>query len=342
MIGGLPARRQDVARLAGVALTTVSLVLNRTPGTRIPAATRQRVEAAARELGYQSSALARALVSGRSGAVGTVLHYTDQPFRHYVAGVLDGFWTAILAAGYRMMIAKGSAEHCLAGLYRERSVDGLLAVVPSHAAGDPELHDLLAAGFPTVFVGSRPLLPGGDYVDIDNRAAGRAVTEALIAAGHRRILHLAGPLAVNSAALERLAGHRDAMADAGLACPDDLVIDCSFNDAFAVERVGAAVDRGLRFTAIAAASHAMAYGAMQALHRRGIVVPTQVSLAAIDRAHDTIPGGCQITSLPQPLAEIGLQAGQRLLARMAGDRSAPAVILLPCLPPVGDSIAPPS
>lgn len=335
------AKRSDVARLAGVAPTTVSLVLNRTPGMRIPEATRQRIEEAARSLGYQSSAVARALVSGRTGAIGVSFHHAGRPFRTYAAGILDGFWTVVNDGAYRLLLTDGSYERCVGGLFRERCVDGVMAIAPPATADDPELRDLCAAGFPAVFIGCRPGVEGGDYVDIDNHAAGRAATALLTAAGHRRILHIAGPLVVNTSAIERLAGHRLAQDEAGIAWDPALLIDGSYNPAIAAEKVAAAWDGGLRFTAICAASHDMGSAAVEVLRARGVAVPRQVSVAGIDIQSLDGPRTSAITSFLQPLQEIGRRAGERMLARLGGDRSPPQRILLPCGDPVGDTIVPP-
>jgi LacI family repressor for deo operon, udp, cdd, tsx, nupC, and nupG len=203
---GRAASRKDVAAAAGVAPSTVSLIINQTPGIRIPTTTRDRVLEAARRLGYRSSTIARSLVTGKTGTVGAVMHFVDHPFHNYTAGVLEGFWSAVQPHGYRILLSNGTPDACIAGLFRERCVDGLLVVAAPTGSDDRELHDLAAAGFPVVFVGSLPLAIAANYLDIDNVAVGRSATERLLSLGHRRILHLAGPLDVNTSALDRLAG----------------------------------------------------------------------------------------------------------------------------------------
>ncbi len=332
------ATRQDVADAAGVAPSTVSLVLNDTPGTNIPQTTRDRVMVAAQRLGYRSSAIARALVTGCTMTVGVVIHFMEKPFQSYAAGVLDGVWSALQPAGYRMLMAFAGSDACIGGLFRERGVDGVLVLAAPSSSDDRELQDAVSGRFPMVFVGAAPAALAVDYVDIDNRTAGRCVTEMLIAAGHRRILHLAGPLAVNSSAVDRLAGYRDALEDAGIPWDQGLVIDASYNERFAEERVGAAVDQGLSFTAIAAANHGMAQGAVRALRQRGIWRPADVSVAAIDRRTGDIP----ITCLEQPLPDIGATAARLLLERMQGADDAARRVFLPCRVVDGGSIVPPS
>lgn len=334
------ASRSDVARLAGVAPSTVSLVLNNTPGPRIPDETRKRVVAAAESLGYRSSSIAKALVTGRTHTVGVVLHFVGRPFIDYSARVLDGCWLALQERGYRLLMVRGGADACVAGLFRERSVDGIVVVAAPHQADDAELVDLAASGFPTVFIGSRPQRAECEYVDIDNAATAREATARLIRAGHRAILHLAGPLGVNSAAVDRLAGYRQALADAGLPFRDELVIDGSFNPEIAGERLDAALAGGLRFSAVFSANESMGYGAVRVLEAHGLRVPDDVAMICIDR--DTyVRGEPHLETYEQPLDAIGRRAGTALIERIEGLDGPPRSLLLPCRPVPGASLAPP-
>lgn len=332
------ANRSDVARLAKVAPSTVSLVLNATPGPRIPDETRQRVMDAARQLGYSSSTIARALVTGRTMTVGVVVHFVERPFHQYAAGILDGFWMAMRPQGYRMLLVPGGGDACVAGLYRERSVDGLIVLAAHADAADPELKSLAESGFPAVFIGTRPLAVRADYVDIDNAATARQATEELIRAGHRDILHLAGPLDVNSAARERRDGYLAAMRAAGLPAREDMVLDCSFNGAFVAERLPAALDAGLRCTAIFCANYDMARAAAAVLAARGLRVPADVSLIAID-ADDTLRN--EIRTFAQPLEGIGGEAGRLLLERMTSAGGPPRSVFMPCQLAGAVTVAPP-
>lgn len=325
------ANRHDVAKLAGVAPSTVSLVLNNTPGPRIPAATRQRVAAAAESLGYRSSAIAKALGSGKTHTIGVVMHFVERPFYQYSARIMDACWLALQPHGYRMLMVRGGDGTCVAGLYRERSVDGLIIMAAPNQAPDPELADLVEAGFPAVFIGSRPPAVACDYVDIDNLATAHEGTARLIRAGHREIVHLAGPIASSSAAAERLAGFRRAMAEAGLPVRDEQVVDGAFTADAAAEGLGRAMQAGLRCTAIFAANQLMAFGAVRVLAARGLRVPEDVVIAAIDRD----PDGPQLPGLlcyDQPLGEIGGHAARILLERIGGDLGPMRSVLLPCRP----------
>ncbi|NRA39732.1 MAG: LacI family DNA-binding transcriptional regulator, partial [Planctomycetes bacterium] len=161
-------RRKDVAELAKVSPSTVSLVLNNTPGPRIPDSTRQRVIDAADELGYQPSAVARALVTGKTMTIGVVFHYIGNPFHNIAAEWLNGVWSVLRGSGYRLVIGEGNEESLMAGLYRERGVDGIILLVPPYDANDPEVQRMRKSNFPVVSIGAKCEHAVGDYVDSDN------------------------------------------------------------------------------------------------------------------------------------------------------------------------------
>lgn len=335
--------RAAVARLAGVAPTTVSLVLNDNPGTRIAQSTRDRVLAAARQLGYHPSAVASALATGCTRNLGVVLHAETQPFTGYVSEVLDGVWAPALRHGLRLLLTAGQPEQTIAGFYRERAVDGLLALAIPRTADDDEFADAVASAFPLVLVGARPDQLRADYVDIDNFAAGEAATTALLAAGHRHILHLAGPLALLSSAHDRWRGYCQALQGAGIT-PDPrlvLVADFNFNKVAAV--LAPALAQGLHFTAIFAANYGMAWAARQVLAQHGRQVPGDVAIATIDRHADSLRGTeGALYHLEQPCAAIGARALELLESRLSGAyQGPPRDVFMPWRVVPGHSLAPP-
>jgi DNA-binding LacI/PurR family transcriptional regulator len=189
-----------------------------------------------------------------------------------------------------------------------------------------------------VFIGTRPTAVRTDYVDIDNVATARQATEELIRAGHRDILHLAGPLDVNSAARDRRDGYVAALRAAGLPVRENLIIDCSFNGDFVDPRLSAAMDGGLRFSAVFAANYSMARAASASLAKRGLRIPADVSLITID-ADDTLRN--EIRTFAQPLEGIGGEAGRLLLERMTGTGGPPRSVFMPCQLSGAATVAPP-
>lgn len=335
-------RRKDVAAAAGVAPATVSLVLNRHPGVSIPEATRKRIFEAAERLGYRPSHVARSLSSGRTHTVGAVMHFLSSPFQLYTAGLLNGVWTEIERRNYRLMIGRATEDASAAHLFVERCVDGLLVLAPPMYPKDRELASIAAAGFPTVLVGAT--LPGApfDYVDLDNAAAARLVVETLAAAGHRRIAHVAGPVATSMAAKDRLGGYRAALRAQGLPVEDALVVATDWTSESTRDAVAELLRRKAGFTAVFAANDGIAADVVAALREAGLVVPRDISVVGIDGfSARPLPDLC-LTTVRQPLEGIGRTAAERLLARIEGGErdEPPRRILLTGELVVGETVAP--
>ncbi len=334
--------RKDVAKAAGVSTSAVSLVLNDNPGVRISPATRQRVREAAAKLGYSPNPVARALAMGVTGNIGVALHYIKNPFNSFTATILDGLWEALHEKeSYRCVLGQGHAQCLLGKLYNTSSVDGLVLIAPPIDADDPEFKAALERNFPMVCVGSKPKGAAIDYVDIDNVLAGYQATRRLLDAGHTKILHLAGPLAENSAAVDRQTGYFNALREAGLDPAEMPPIDCSFNGRFAQVAMEKILSTKPAFSAIFAANTAMAYGAQRILLEKGYSVPGDISITSIDRfPSDGILVNDTITRVDLPLHDIGEAAGRRILERIQKTDLPPKRIVIPHTWYEGASIAP--
>lgn len=314
-----PTRKQ-VAELAEVAPSTVSLILNyHKTSDLIPDATRQRVFAAAKSLGYHPNAMARALVSGRTGSVGVVVHLLGTPFHSYPSTMLEGAWRALRPHGYRFIIEEASAQADAGGLFHDQRTDGLLILAPSPVCADGGELDLIRKqGFPAVTLGGALSDYGLDQSDIDNVSAGKSATNALLAAGHRRILHLSGPCDLSEAASGRLAGYQQAMREAGLPIDPALIRPGDWLRATGARIAQEVLAEQLRFTAIFAANDGMAAGAIEVLLAAGVPVPHGISVIGIDGFSDEVPSGMRLATIRQPMQAIGRAAGEMLLERMQG------------------------
>jgi len=321
-------RRRDVAELAGVSPSTVSIVLNNTPGTRVPEATRKRVLDAAKKLSYQPSAVARALASGRTMTIGVSIHFLGTPFGHYTSHIMNGFWSVVKPEGFRLLVDVGAPGRCVCGFFRGRQVDAIVVLAPHRKSADTELDSLVKARFPIVYIGAKPEVAWGDYADLDNREAGRTVTKALIDAGHRKILHLSGPTEVNSSAIGRLEGYKDALREAGIRARNELIMPGDYGPMGAERGITAALKSGVAFTGIFAATTAMANKASEMLKARGVEIPGDVSIAGINLEPEDMVNGVRFTTIEQPLWDIGEAAGRMLMDRVAGSDAAPREKLL--------------
>ena len=311
-----PVTIEDIARHAGVSPSTVSRVLN---GSKwVAEAKRARVLAAIEQHQYRPNAVARGLVRGRSMMVGVLVQDIGSPF---FARMVDGVEQGLDRGAYRPMLTtthwrtENQADEVRSlQLLLERRVDGVI-VLGGHIA-DEDLR-AIATQIPLVVVARR--IPGleSQCVYIDNEGGAYRATRYLLGLGHTRIAHIAGT-AGHPDATDRLAGYRRALADAGLAIDERLIVDGQFEEESGVAGVEELLTRGERFTAIFAANDQTAYGAMLALFNHGYRIPQDVSLVGFDDqflSAYTLP---PLTTVRQPSIEMGRAAAEGLVRLLEG------------------------
>jgi DNA-binding LacI/PurR family transcriptional regulator len=316
----------DVASRAGVSRTTVSFVLSGRSGVNIGVATRARVQAAARELGYHPHGPARQLAGRRSMTLGMVLRQTAQQVASdaLLAETLHGLAGAARADGFRVLIEPlAPGEGTYADLLRSRRADGL--VVSGPRADDQELGVLALEGFPIVLQGSRPDLDIPS-VDVDNRAAANQAVRHLLALGHRRIACISNAPLAYTAASERVAGYRQALAEAGLPV-DEALIEAGSFDAASGHAAAAALLERTSFTAVFVASDVVALGAIRGLRLAGLGVPDDVSVIGFDDVALAEHFDPPLSTVRVPARALGEAAGRVLLARLNGDGVASRTLL---------------
>lgn len=211
MVKSRPTQRQ-IAEEVGVSRTTVSLVLNDVPGTRITPETRQRILEVARRLNYYPDAAARTLVSGRTQTIGFVLCQSPDCIfvDAYLPEVLRGVGEVVQENGFRVLIhsvTDVTAPEAYIGLVREKHIDGIILSGPR--SDDQQLPRLKAEDFPIVLLGQLPS-SGIPFVDVDNVGAAKQAVEHLIELGHRRIGIITNAPLAYTAARDRLSGSRQA------------------------------------------------------------------------------------------------------------------------------------
>ncbi|TDP74507.1 LacI family DNA-binding transcriptional regulator [Roseateles toxinivorans] len=300
----------DVAAAAEVDRSTASRVLNAGVGHRVGAATRERVLAAAKALGYEPNPLARGLRTARSYTLGIAVPQLENPV---FPEIIFGAEIAARSRGYALLIshsddAGGDAGH-YAQMARVSRVDGLLVATLEHEVA--LLASLQQTSLPYVVL-NRKLDGVGNYVVFDSFAAAKLATEHLIALGHRRIAHLAGR-AEGYNGQRRLAGYRAALDAAGIAYDPALVITAGYTFEGGETGMRALIDSGAALTAVVAATVLTAAGAMKLLHARSIAIPTQVSVIAIHDAAIADMLHPQLTTVRLPLREMGSVATHGLI-----------------------------
>jgi len=313
---------RDVARHAGVSPATVSRVLN--PSSHpVSARGRRRVLAAAQKLAYIPNLLARSLLTNQTAALGVLIPDVSNP---YYAAILRGIEDAVGSIGRTVILCNTDRDPEKQRLYLrallERRVDGLIIAGGSFGRSESEI---TGGDLPVVMIGRHPArFPS---VRIDNVEAAALATRHLVALGHRRIVHLAGP-AVSLTASDRLKGYRRALEAAAIPVEPALIIEVGFTPLRAGAAVRAAFETGRRPTAILAANDQVAIGAIRALHELGLRVPDDVSVVGFDDtplASYTIPS---LTTVAVPTAELGRTAVAMMAVALEGQRV--ASVVLPC------------
>jgi len=305
----------DVAKLAGVSRTTVSLVLNDVPGVNISPETRQRVLEAARQLNYYPNAAARRLVSGQTHTIALVWHRgPDRTYRDaFLPGLLQGITRAARHYGYHVLfrpIDPDEPDDCYVELARGRHTDGLILSGPR--SDDTHLLDLHRDGFPLVLHGQ---LPGTDIpsVDIDNVRGAALAVEHLLKLGHRRIGMITNAPLIYTASRQRLEGYRQALAQAGIPYDERLVQYGNFDEESGQQAIEALLALDPPPTAVFIASDMVAMGAMRTLRDRGLRVPDDMAIVGFDditAARFIVPA---LTTVRVPTFGLGWTAAERLI-----------------------------
>ena len=332
----MPITIADVAAHAGVSKTTVSRVLN--GKGELNAATAARVRQVIAELGYVPSAGSVGLARGRTQIVGMLVPSLTWP---WIGQVLQGVIDVVEAEGFGLLLFTcDRGEESLRRFAKQvsaKSFDGLLVIEPEGTLDYiTELHD---AGLPVVLIddrGHRPLFPS---VATTDRSGGESAALHLLELGRERPVVLTGPESFGCTQ-ERLAGFADAYAENGHPLfPEQIVIgDFTFEQGRAA--VTAVLSTGMTFDAVFAQNDLSATGVLLALREAGIRVPEDVAVVGFDDVPLASYSDPALTTVHQPLREMGDAAARMLLAHFKGVPLPTAAAVLPTHLVVRDSTRP--
>ncbi|MGW7273025.1 LacI family DNA-binding transcriptional regulator [Streptomyces sp. NPDC054864] len=321
--GGRPTL-EEVAARAGVGRGTVSRVINGSP--RVSQATRTAVEAAVAELGYVPNTAARALAANRTDAIALVVPEPETRFfaEPYFSDVLRGVGAELSETEMQLLLifaGNDRRRQRLAQYLAAHRVDGVLLV--SVHADDP-LPDLLAQlEIPAVISGRRSADEALPSVDSDNFAGAHSAVEHLLTRGRTRIATITGRLDVYGAQ-RRLDGYRAALSDAGREVDERLVAPGDFTEEGGRRAMTELLAACPEVDAVFAGSDVMAAGARQVLREAGRRIPDDVALVGFDDSAIARHMDPPLTSVRQPIEEMGRAMIDLLLAEIADDRPASA------------------
>lgn len=304
---------RDVARRAGVSISTVSRVLNDTCSVREDK--RDAVLRASRALGYTPNPVARSLLGKKTGGLGVLLPYVSGEF---FAELLDGL-DAAAQDRERFLVVSTSHRHphefSAAIQAMDKRVDGLLIMAPELDRQDVE--SVVGEGGPVSFINTYVDGVAADVFNFDNYGGAYALTQHLLTAGHRRIAFIHGAPGAGDAR-ERARGYRDAMAEAGVADTSALEFEGDYTQAAGFAATEAILSTEPRPTAIVAANDYCAAGVLSALAGARVSVPGEMAVTGFDdvpSARYTVP---PLTTVRTPIRDIGYRSISRLVARLEG------------------------
>jgi LacI family transcriptional regulator len=305
---------KDVAKHANVSIATVSRVLNGQGG--YSKATEEKVHLAIEELGYQPNAFARGLISNKSNTLGILFPEVSSQFS---SKILRG----VEEAAHRLnssVIVCNTASHGqrtmkYLQLLTEKRVDGILFV--SEIITEEYYKKLESMQIPVVLISTESYRYPLPYVKVDDKHAAFTATDYLIKMGHSKIGMISGNKDDIIAGQPRIDGYKQALAQRGLAIKDENIIHSngfSFNDG--LTGLPKLLEQSPDLTAVFAASDALALGAISAAYKLGIKIPENLSIIGYDNlpiAEMSIP---PLTTVAQPLEEMGIVAAEMLFTMM--------------------------
>lgn len=321
---------EDIARLAGVSRSTVSRVINHHP--RVNPATRERVWRVIREQNYRPNVAARALVTQQTRVISLVIPqavasattFTDPYFPTLIHGIVAG----AEACDYAVMLWIGSGAESGQRFYQRvlnhSLFDGI--IVSSAIDDDPLISMLLEAHFPFVLIGPPPVKDNINFVDVANQDGAKQAIKHLINLGWDRIGVISGPMNMGWSR-DRLVGYREALEEAGMGLPDAYIRVGYFDEASGYACMTQLLEVGVN--AVCAANDMMAIGAMRAIRECGLVVGEDVGVVGYDDMPAAMTTDPRLTTVRQPIREMGMMASQMLASLLDGQVSTCIQKILP-------------
>jgi DNA-binding LacI/PurR family transcriptional regulator len=313
-----PPSIKDIARKAQVSHSTVSRALQNSP--LVNAETAEKIRRIAVESGYRASAVARGLVTKRTLTIGLVVTSVADPF---ASEVVNGIEQAANDLGYSVFLADSNAdperEKNIVRSFAERRVDGIL--VTSSRVGALYLPLLSEMMVPIVLVNNQH--PGAfvHSVMIENVEGSLAAARHLIALGHRRIAYLGDQFGYQSDT-ERFAGYRQALEEAGIPFLPELVVHGNGKPEQAMNAMEQLLSLEVPPTAVCCYNDMSALGVMRTIRLHGLRIPEDISIVGFDDIYIASYTQPPLTTVRQPMRQMGILAMESLYKLMSGQGSA--------------------
>lgn len=315
---------REIARKAGVSISTVSRILN--DSKPVSPELRERVERIVQEEGFVPNDAARTMVIKKTRTAGLVIPKVSYQYHQEIARHVEN---TLEAAGYRLIVVsvqdEPETEISYVRLLKQKKVDGIILM---HESTDPTVEEFLRNDTtPLVFASVHDHETPHPVVGIDDRAATYDGTTYLVGLGHRKIGYISGPGPMIST--QRLTGYQDALRDGDIPFVESRTQDGSFTLSGGKAAARALLNRSPEITALFVVSDEMAIGAIRAAHELGRSVPDDLNILGLDGINLGEYAVPSLTTVAQPIERLGVCAAQMLLQRMEDPRSPVASETLP-------------
>lgn len=313
----------DVAKEAGVSIATVSMVINNTG--RISTKTRKKVLQVMDELKYYPSAAASTLTGKSTHTLGLLMPNIANPFYSELARSMEdradelGYSVIVCSTDY-----KEEREQKYISLFLRKQVDGF--IITSGFNSVDLIKELVDQQIPIILVAYNISKFSLDTVSIDDYTGGYQATSYLAELGHQRIAVITETV---QSSVDRVRGYRNALQDYQLAYDDELCLETSATAANGAKATEQFLDLKEPPTAIFAFNDILALGAMEAIRKRGLSIPEDISIIGFDDTLLASYSNPPLTTVAQPLEDIGYQAIDLIVAEIEGTKRTTQRIMLP-------------
>ena len=308
----------QVAKAAKVSPATVSRVLNGT--AKVSPEKENAVRKAVAKYKFTPNATARRLAGGRSGLIALLMEESSEEFflNPFWGQVVQGFSSAIAEAGLHPLLLirpKSGTEDTLFSTLQAGQMDGL-AIFSWHRPLK-SFEKMLDPKMAVVFGGDLGGSKKYPFVDVDNVKGGYLATKHLIDSGCRNIVTITGDLKLQSGR-DRLDGYEKAITTAGLKLNDELIIHGDYTQSKAKGIIRQLLKKKIKFDGVFAGNDLSAVGVINVLLQNGIAVPSKVKVVGFDDSPVANKNQPSITTIRQPIRELGAQVAESLLAILDG------------------------
>lgn len=302
----------QVSELAQVSLATVSRVMN--GSSRVSEKTRDKVQAAMKELGYRPNLIAQSLASNRSLCVGLLVGEIHSPIS---AQIMSGVESELRAAGKHVVIAAGHNDE-------EKEKQGIEFLLNRHcdaiilqveAVSDDYLIGLSQGDVPIILVNRYIDRMAQHCVSLDNEFGGYLATKTMIEHGHTEIAYIAGPQ-TKADAKARLQGHKRALSEHNLAIADALIYQAELKEHGGMQALEHFLKLNNNFTALVCANDEMASGAMAYARSHGLHLPDDLSIIGFDNIVFATHLYPKLTTIENPVHQMGQMAARIVLQQV--------------------------